>query len=246
MAAYQIVYFHVPAAFTALSGFFVALAASGLYLATGNFKYDEFAAAVTEVALAFATVNLVTGSIWARYAWGIWWTWDARLTSMLTCWLIYAGYMILRRSIEEPTQRARLSAVLSIFGCVDVGFVYKSIEWFRTQHPSPGAQHPRRWRDGAGNGSAHLLELSGAGLPFGDPDHRAHASGRDFEGNRFPAPHGPFLLTETSLEPREFQFVFGGFTVAWLIVIVYVISIASRERRLRKELDRVRKMVEGK
>jgi heme exporter protein C len=137
VAAYQIVYFHVPAAFTALSGFFVALAASGLYLATGNFKYDEFAAAVTEVALAFATINLITGSIWARYAWGIWWTWDARLTSMLTCWLIYAGYMILRRSIEEPTQRARLSAVLSILGCVDVGFVYKSIEWFRTQHPSP-------------------------------------------------------------------------------------------------------------
>jgi heme exporter protein C len=148
VAAYQIVYFHVPAAFTALSGFFVALAASGLYLATGNFKYDEFAAAVTEVALAFATVNLITGSIWARYAWGIWWTWDARLTSMLTCWLIYAGYMILRRSIEEPTQRARLSAVLSILGCVDVGFVYKSIEWFRTQHPSPVLSI----RDGGGMG----------------------------------------------------------------------------------------------
>jgi heme exporter protein C len=148
VAAYQIVYFHVPAAFTALSGFFVALAASGLYLATGKFKYDEFAAAVTEVALAFATINLITGSIWARYAWGIWWTWDARLTSMLTCWLIYAGYMILRRSIEEPTQRARLSAVLSILGCVDVGFVYKSIEWFRTQHPSPVLSI----RDGGGMG----------------------------------------------------------------------------------------------
>jgi heme exporter protein C len=148
VGGYQILYFHVPAAFTALGGFVVALVASGLYLATGNFKYDEFAAAVTEVALAFATVNLVTGSIWARYAWGIWWTWDARLTSMLTCWLIYAGYMILRRSIEEPTQRARHSAVLSILGCVDVGFVYKSIEWFRTQHPSPVLSI----RDGGGMG----------------------------------------------------------------------------------------------
>jgi len=148
VAAYQILYFHVPAAFTALGGFMVALVASCLYLAKGNFKYDEFAAAVTEVALAFATINLITGSIWARYAWGIWWTWDARLTSMLTCWLIYAGYMILRRSIEEPTQRARLSAVLSILGCVDVGFVYKSIEWFRTQHPSPVLSI----RDGGGMG----------------------------------------------------------------------------------------------
>lgn len=137
VGAYQIIYFHVPAAFTALSGFFVALGASVAYLVSGKLKYDAFAAAVTETALAFATVNLVTGSIWGRYAWGIWWTWDARLTSMLTCWLIYAGYLVLRRSIEEPTQRAKLSAVLSIFGCADVTFVYKAIEWFPTQHPAP-------------------------------------------------------------------------------------------------------------
>jgi heme exporter protein C len=137
VGAYKIIYFHVPAAFTAFTGFFVALAFSGLYLAKGDLKHDALAAGVTEVALAFATVNLVTGSIWGRFAWGIWWTWDARLTSMLTCWLMYAGYLMLRRAIEEPTQRARLSAVVSIFGCVSVAFVYKSIEWYRTQHPSP-------------------------------------------------------------------------------------------------------------
>ena len=137
VGAYKIIYFHVPSIFTGFTGFFVALVASSIYLATGNLKYDAFAAAVTEVSLAFASIVLATGMIWGRFAWGIWWTWDARLTSMLTCWLIYAGYLILRRSIEEPTQRARLSAVLSIFGCVDVAFVYKSIEWFRTQHPSP-------------------------------------------------------------------------------------------------------------
>jgi heme exporter protein C len=108
-----------------------------VYLATGKLKFDNYAAGVTEVALAFATVNLVTGSIWGRFAWGVWWTWDARLTSMLTCWLMYAGYMMLRQAIDEPTQRARMSAVLSIFGCVNVAFVYKSIEWYRTQHPSP-------------------------------------------------------------------------------------------------------------
>jgi heme exporter protein C len=137
VAGYKIIYFHVPAAFTALSGFFVALAFSGMYLAKGDLQYDAYAASVTEVALVFATVNLITGSIWGRFAWGIWWTWDARLTSMLTCWLMYAGYVMLRRAIEEPTQRARLSAVLSIFGCVNVAFVYKSIEWYRTQHPAP-------------------------------------------------------------------------------------------------------------
>jgi heme exporter protein C len=82
-------------------------------------------------------VNIVSGSIWARVEWGIWWTWDARLTSFLVCILIFVGYIMMRRAVDEPTQRARLSAALCIFGCVDVVIVWKSIEWFRTQHPSP-------------------------------------------------------------------------------------------------------------
>jgi len=136
-AIYRILYFHVPSIFTGFTGFFVALAASGMYLVTRNLKYDAFAAAVTEVSLAFATVVLATGMIWGRISWGIWWAWDARLTTMLVCWLIYAGYVMLRRAIDEPTERARLSAVVSIFGCVDIMIVWKSIEWWRTQHPAP-------------------------------------------------------------------------------------------------------------
>jgi heme exporter protein C len=134
---YRIIYFHVPAAITAMVGFFVAMVTSALYLITRNLKFDSVAAAVTEVGVVFAAVNLVTGSIWARVIWGIWWTWDARLTSMLICWLLYAGYLMLRRATDEPTQRARLSAVLSIFSFVDVIIVWKSIEWWRTQHPAP-------------------------------------------------------------------------------------------------------------
>jgi heme exporter protein C len=136
-AIYRIVYMHVPSIFTGFTGFFVALAASGMYLVTKNLKYDAFAAAVTEVSLAFATIVLATGMIWGRISWGIWWAWDARLTTMLVCWLIYFGYVMLRGAIEEPTQRARLSAVVSIFGCVDIMIVWKSIEWWRTQHPAP-------------------------------------------------------------------------------------------------------------
>lgn len=136
-AIFRIVYFHVPSIFTGFTGFFLGLVASVMYLVKGDLRYDAFAAAVTEVGLAFALVVLVTGSIWARIIWGIWWTWDARLTTMLMCWLTYAGYLMLRRAIDEPTQRARLSAVVSIFGFVEVFIVYKSIEWFRTQHPSP-------------------------------------------------------------------------------------------------------------
>src|SRR5436309_10384722 len=134
-AIYRIVYVHVPSIFTGFTGFFVALAASGAYLATGKPKYDAFAAAVTEVSLAFATIVLATGMIWGRIIWGVWWAWDARLTTMLVCWLIYAGYLMLRRAIDEPTQRARLSAVVSVFGGIDVFIVWKSIEWWRTLHP---------------------------------------------------------------------------------------------------------------
>lgn len=134
---YRIIYFHVPAAITGFVGYFVALALSVLYLSSGNFKYDSLAASVTEVALIFSCVNIVLGSIWARIIWGIWWTWDARLTSVLISILIYSGYLMLRRAVDEPTQRARLSAALSIFGCLDVVIIWKSIEWFRTQHPAP-------------------------------------------------------------------------------------------------------------
>src|SRR5258708_18214951 len=109
-AIYRIVYIHVPSIFTGFTGFFVALAASGAYLATGKLKYDAFAAAVTEVSLAFATIVLATGMIWGRIIWGIWSAWTARLTTMLVCWLIYAGYLMLRRGIDETTPRPRLSA----------------------------------------------------------------------------------------------------------------------------------------
>jgi heme exporter protein C len=136
-AIYRIIFFHVPAAWTAFLGFFVALVASVLYLATRNLRHDALAVAVTEVSLAFGVANLITGMIWGRVIWGIWWAWDPRLTSMLVCALLYAGYLMLRQAIEDPTARARAAAVLSIFAFVDVPIVFFSIRWWRTQHPQP-------------------------------------------------------------------------------------------------------------
>jgi heme exporter protein C len=134
---YRIIFFHVPAAITAMLCAAVGCVASVLFLLTRNFKHDAIAVAVTEVGLAFLAANLVTGSIWGRIIWGIWWTWDARLTSALVCWLLYAGYLMLRRAIEEPTARARIAAVFNIFAFVDVPIVIFSIKWWRTQHPQP-------------------------------------------------------------------------------------------------------------
>jgi heme exporter protein C len=136
-AIYRIIFFHVPAAWTAFLGFFAAMVASILYLVRKDLRYDAFAASVTEVGLAFGAANLITGMIWGRVIWGIWWTWDPRLTSMLVGWLIYAGYMMLRDAIEEPTERAKMAAVLSIFAFADVPIIFFSIKWWRTQHPQP-------------------------------------------------------------------------------------------------------------
>jgi len=150
-AIYRIIFYHVPAAWTAFLGFFVALAASVAYLTARRLKADAVAVAATEVSLVFAVANLITGMFWGRIIWGIWWTWDPSLTSMLVFVLLYAGYLMLRGAIEDPTARARASAVLSIFAFVDVPIVFFSIKWWRTQHPAPvvyggGSMEPDMWR----------------------------------------------------------------------------------------------------
>ena len=117
-AIYRILFFHAPAALIGMIGYFAALTYSVLYLSVKNLKYDSLAASIVEVSIVFSCINLVTGSIWARIIWGVWWTWDYRLTSALVCVLIFFGYLLMRKAIEEPTQRARLSAALCIFGCV--------------------------------------------------------------------------------------------------------------------------------
>ncbi len=148
-AIFKIIFFHVPVAITALTAAAVALIASVLFLVTKNFLFDALAVAVTEVGLAFLAANLVTGSLWGRVIWGVYWAWDARLTSALVCWLLYAGYLMLRHAIEEPTQRATFAAVFSIFAFIDVPIVIFSIKWWRTQHPQPvfwgGGSFPSDW-----------------------------------------------------------------------------------------------------
>jgi len=132
----RIFYYHVPSAWTAFLLFFANFAASIVYLLKRNPAADAVAAATAEVGVVFCTVVLVTGPIWARPVWGIWWTWDARLTTTLVLWLIYVSYLVLRR-YSIGTQTSVLAAALAIFGFVDVPIVYMTIRWFRTQHPSP-------------------------------------------------------------------------------------------------------------
>jgi heme exporter protein C len=136
-AIFRIIYFHVPSAITSFTGFYIGMFAGVGFLWRKDLRLDAIAAAVNEVSLAFATIALITGSIWGRIIWGIWWAWDPRITSYFVCWLLYVGYFMMRRAIDDPTTRARLCAVLSIFAAIDIVIVWKSIEWWRTQHPGP-------------------------------------------------------------------------------------------------------------
>jgi heme exporter protein C len=132
----RIFYYHVPSAWVAMMCFFVNLVASLTYLKTRRPGADALAAASAEVGVVFCTIVLITGPIWARPVWGIWWTWDVRLTSTLVLWLIYVSYLMLRR-FASGGETEVLAAALSVFGAITTVFVYMSIRWFRTQHPQP-------------------------------------------------------------------------------------------------------------
>src|SRR3954453_10927736 len=132
----RIFYYHVPSAWTAFLLFFINFGASLVYLIKRNTKADILALVSAEVGIVFCTVVLVTGPIWARPVWGIWWTWDMRLTLTLVLWLIYVSYLMLRR-FSTSSQTPKLAAVVAILGALDVPLVYFSIWFFRTQHPSP-------------------------------------------------------------------------------------------------------------
>src|SRR6516162_10643617 len=133
----RIFYFHAATAWAGEMTFFVCFLANLLYVWKRQPKYDWLGVSSAEVGLACITIVLITGPIWAHPVWGIWWTWDARLTSTFVLWLLYVSYLLLRTLIEEPGRRALLSAVFGIFAFLDVPLVYGSIRWWRTQHPSP-------------------------------------------------------------------------------------------------------------
>lgn len=133
----RIFYFHVPLAWVAFFAFFVVFVCSVAYLIKSDKRWDTRASASAEVGVLFCTLVLVTGPIWAKPVWGIWWTWDARLTLTLVLWLIYVGYLMLRHYVVDPERRASYSAVVGIIGFIDVPLVYFSIRWWRTQHPQP-------------------------------------------------------------------------------------------------------------
>jgi heme exporter protein C len=133
----RIFYFHAASAWAGMTAFSVCFVANLLYVWRRQTKWDSLGVSAAEVGLAFITIVLITGPIWAKPVWGIYWTWDARLTSTFVLWLLYISYLLLRTLIEEPDRRALLSALFGIFAFLDVPLVFGAIRWWRTQHPAP-------------------------------------------------------------------------------------------------------------
>lgn len=130
----KILYVHVPAAEAAFACFFVVFVASVLYLWRGRETDDLVAAAAAEAGAMLTALTLILGSIWGRPTWGVWWTWDARLTSTAVLLVVFVGYLVLRAFTDDPTRRARWSAAVGILGALNVPIVYMSVKWWRTLH----------------------------------------------------------------------------------------------------------------
>ena len=144
-ASQRIFYFHVPSAMVTYSSVYVLLGASMAYLWTRRRVFDYVALAATELALLFCNIVLVSGPIWAKPAWGVWWTWEARLTTTLVLWLILAGCLLVRGYASDRDSGARMAAVLGIVAALDVPIIHKAVQWWRGQHPQvfkPGEDSP--------------------------------------------------------------------------------------------------------
>ncbi|MBA2564277.1 MAG: cytochrome c biogenesis protein CcsA [Gemmatimonadetes bacterium] len=136
--AQKIFYIHVPLAWCAFVAVGVLLVSSLRFLRRSEPRHDRLARAAAEVGIVFATLVLVTGSLWGKAVWGTWWTWDGRLTSTLVLWFLLAGYVLLRSLSEGPPARtARAAAVLGVIAAVDIPIIHLSVQWWRTLHPDP-------------------------------------------------------------------------------------------------------------
>lgn len=135
----RLMYVHVPAAWTAFIAFFLVFIGSVLYLVQRDPRADRFAAASAEVGIVFIALTLATGMLWGKPTWGVWWTWDPRLTSTALLLAVFVGYLAIRGFTDDPDSRARWSAVVGILGFLQVPIVYLSVVWWRTLHQPPSS-----------------------------------------------------------------------------------------------------------
>ncbi len=138
----RIMYLHVPSIVTAYVAFFVVFCTSVLYLWKRDLRLDAVAVSSAEIGVVFTGITLATGSIWGKPTWGVWWTWDARLTLTAILFTIYIGYLMLRAFAEDAQAAARYGAVLAILGFLDIPLNHLAVYWWRTLHQPSSILRP--------------------------------------------------------------------------------------------------------
>ena len=138
----RIMYLHLPSILTAYLSFFLVFIGSCLYLWKREKRDDNLAHSAAELGVLFTALTIIEGSIWGKPTWGVWWTWDARLTLTAILLLIYSGYLMLRSLIEDEDRAALSAAVLGIIGFLDIPLIHMSVYWWRTLHQPPSILRP--------------------------------------------------------------------------------------------------------
>lgn len=131
---YRILFVHVPSAWMAMLLFFLSFVGSLLYLLRRKMRWDRLANSAAEIGVVLTGLALALGSIWGRPTWGVWWTWDPRLTTTALLFIMYAGYLIMRQLLDDPEKRAKFSSVLGLLIFLNVPIVYLSVRWWRSLH----------------------------------------------------------------------------------------------------------------
>lgn len=140
----RIMYLHIPSILTAYLSFFIVFVGSCLYLWKRERRDDILAHAAAEVGVLFTALTIVEGAIWGKPAWGVWWTWDARLTLTAILLLIFLAYLMLRALMEDENRAALCGAVLGIIGFLDIPLIHMSVYWWRTLHQPPSILQPNK------------------------------------------------------------------------------------------------------
>jgi heme exporter protein C len=133
----RIFYIHVAAMWNGLLAFIVVALCSAMYLWLRDDRLDQIGRSAAEGGLVFFAIGLVSGPLWARLAWGTWWTWEPRLTLSLLAFFIYIGYLLVRGATENPERGKRFAAVIGVVGAINIPLIHVSVLWFRSLHPQP-------------------------------------------------------------------------------------------------------------
>lgn len=244
--AQRIFYYHVPAATVAYTLFFCNFLASIIYLMKRSQKADAWAVTTAEVGVVFATVVLLTGPIWARYAWGHWWAWDMRLTTFLILWLLYVSYLSLRKSAEAGSTSI-LGAALAVFAFLDVPFSYMANRWFRTNHPQPLTELAHGMKIALMANMVAFLAFAGLIVWFRYELERmqqkidaAHLRRAALGSTAYMALPAMFLF-QTGDHVAPITYMYAAYIVAWVVYVGYLLLLTRKVFRLKREAAELQK-----